>query len=530
MDPSSSSQESVSMATPHIVLSGLGPKTMGLTWEAHSLLRIGRQGNLEVVLRDFSVDRLHAEIKLQGARWHVRDLANNPLYPTLLNNVSLNGGQQPLRAQDILQVGKLLLKVTALQSDDARPAPASVGTGSAGQTFIVSGVQLRVEAAASTSWDQALERITCQHQAHPLGTQAMLTLVRANHHLSHLANLEDLLQSILADAVATLAAQRGSIILADPATGELSLKATLVPGAPGTPTRLGFSKTLIKRCFQAGESLLCRDINADEDLLQARSIRAGTMTSILCALLRTPRRRLGVLHLDRGPMQDPFTESELHLADAIAASVAVGIESAQLIEQQREQFLQTVTTLARTVEARDQYTGDHTRRVTEYALLLADELQVSSLERHLLEVGAPLHDIGKIAIDDAILRKPGKLSETEFEFMKTHTVKGAAMLDSMFSLVPMIPIVRHHHERWDGTGYPDRLAGAQIPLNARVVAVCDAFDAMTTHRPYRRAMAPEQAFLELIHKSGSHFDPGCVEAFLRARPRIDAMLKAKADA
>jgi putative nucleotidyltransferase with HDIG domain len=512
------------MATARIVLNGLSPKLAGLTWESANLLRIGRQGNVDVVLRDFSVDRLHAEIKYHGTRWIVRDLANNPLYPTLLNNATLTG-QQSLRNQDILQIGKLLLKVSELRVEENRPAsqPADSAMPATSQTLALSRINVRVAAAAQTTWDQALERVTLQHAQHPLTSQAMLTLVRANHHLAHLGNLEELLDSILADAVSTLAAQRGSIILADPASGELTLKASLMPGAPPGASRLGYSKTLIRRCFRLGESLLCQDANGDNDLALARSIRAGTMSSILCALLRTPRRRLGVLHLDRGPFQEPFTESELYLADAIAASVAVGIESTQLIEQQREQFLQTVTTLARTVEARDQYTGDHTRRVTEYSLLLADELNVAASERHLIEVGTPLHDIGKIAIDDAILRKPGKLSLGEFESMKTHTVKGAAMLDSMFSLVPMIPIVRHHHERWDGTGYPDGLAHEQIPLNARVVAVADAFDAMTTNRPYRPAMTFEQAYQELVHKAGSHFDPACVQAFLRVRPRIEAM-------
>jgi putative nucleotidyltransferase with HDIG domain len=521
------------MGSPRIVLSGLGPKLLGLTWESGSLLRLGRQNNkVDVVLRDFSVERLHAEVKVLNGAWVIRDLANSPLYPTLVNNIPLSGGQQALETQDVLQVGKLLLKVT--ECSGAAPAPApmpAAATAAADQDGVLtlSGVHVRVAAKSNSSWDQALERVTHVSGGRAVDPAALLTLVRANHHLAHLGNIEELLQSILADAVNTLAAQRGSIILADPVTDDLTLKATLEPGQ--TRVRLislPCSKTLIKRCFQVGESLLCQDVNGDRDLLMARSIRAGTMSSIICALLRTPRRRLGVLHLDRGPYQEPFTENDLYLADAIAASVAVGIESAQLIEEQREQFLQTVTTLARTVEARDQYTGDHTKRVTDYALLLAEQLQASALERHFIEVGTPLHDIGKIAIDDAILRKPGKLSDGEFEFMKSHTVKGAAMLAGMFSLAPMIPIVRHHHERWDGGGYPDRLAGEQIPLNARVVAVADAFDAMTSHRPYRPAMTLDQAFLELGRKSGTHFDPGCIKAFMEARLRVEARMKADA--
>jgi putative nucleotidyltransferase with HDIG domain len=287
----------------------------------------------------------------------------------------------------------------------------------------------------------------------------------------------------------------------------------------------GYSKTLAERCFRRGESLLCQDASADESLQSARSVKQGDMSSVICALLRTPRQRLGILHLDRGPFEEPYTENELYLADAIAASVAVGIECAQLVEQQREQFVQTVTTLARAVELRDQHTGDHTKRVTNYALLLADTMKVPHAERSQLEIGTPLHDIGKIGIDDAILRKPGKLTPAEFDAMKTHTVKGAEIVESIGSLNSVVPIVRHHHERWDGAGYPDRLQREQIALTARIVAVADAFDAMTSHRPYRPAMPAQLAFLEILSKAGTHFDPACVQAILRIRPQIETMLK-----
>ena len=293
-------------------------------------------------------------------------------------------------------------------------------------------------------------------------------------------------------------------------------------GHAGAPL---YSKTLVKRCFDVGESILCDDVNNDESLVLARSIRHGAMASIICALLRTPRKRIGILHLDRGFLDDPFSESDLYYADAIAASVAIGIETAQLVEQQREQFIQTVTTLARAVEVRDQYTGDHTRRVTDYSLMLAEELKLSPNEKYQIQIGTPLHDIGKIGIDDAILRKPGKLTEGEFEAMKTHTTKGAILLDNMLHLVPMIPIVRHHHERWDGTGYPDHLSHDKIPLIARIVSVADAFDAMTSDRPYRPAMPSERAFLELIGKAGTHFDPNCVYAFMRMRQKIESRMR-----
>src|SRR5262249_42358195 len=146
---------------------------------------------------------------------------------------------------------------------------------------------------------------------------------------------EDLLHTILNDAVSTLDAQRGAIVLADGPTGPLRLRA-LATGQSQVPGRPGFSQNLALRSFTRGESILCQGVDEDPELAGARSIAEGTMASILCILLRTPRKPLGVLHLDRGPLQKPFTKDDLHLGDALAAHVSAGIESAQLIRKERE--------------------------------------------------------------------------------------------------------------------------------------------------------------------------------------------------
>src|SRR5262249_45340361 len=151
------------------------------------------------------------------------------------------------------------------------------------------------------------------------------------------------------------------------------------------------------------------------ELARSQSIAEGEMSSVLCVLLRTPRRRLGVLHLDRGPSQKAFTKDDLSLADALAATVSAGIESARLFQQQGKLFLNTITILAQAVELRDGCTGGHTARVAQYAELLAGELKVPEADLEWIRVGTPLHDVGKIGIDDAILKKSGALTAEEFE-------------------------------------------------------------------------------------------------------------------
>src|SRR5262245_45523355 len=249
------------------------------------------------------------------------------------------------------------------------------------------------------------------------------------------------------------------------------------------------------------------------------------MASSICALVRTPRDRLGVLHLDRGILQPAFTAEDLALADAIAAHVAVGIEVAQLLERQQALMVQLVAAMAQAVELRDGYTGGHTQRVTTYATRLAQHLGLSPEDQKRIAIGTALHDIGKIGVRDAVLNKAGRLTATEFERVKAHTMDGVAILQNIAEMAPVLPIIRHHHERWDGTGYPDGLAGKRIPLLARIVAVADAFDAMTSNRPYRAAMSLDADLAELQDKAGTHFDPECVHAFLSLRPWIEELMK-----
>jgi len=183
--------------------------------------------------------------------------------------------------------------------------------------------------------------------------------------------------------------------------------------------------------------------------------------------------------------------------------------------------------LAQMVELRDEYTGGHTQRVTRYSLLLSEKMGLAADQIDLVKLGTPLHDIGKIGISDAILRKPGRLTAQEFAVMQTHTTLGAEYLITIPELHPILPIVRNHHERWDGTGYPDRLAGEEIPVLARIVAVCDAFDAMTSDRPYhvnKKGKPAEVAFAEVQKQIGRQFDPAAATAFLAIK---DLILQAK---
>jgi putative nucleotidyltransferase with HDIG domain len=185
------------------------------------------------------------------------------------------------------------------------------------------------------------------------------------------------------------------------------------------------------------------------------------------------------------------------------------------VEHLNRLLFSTVETLATAIDAKDEVTHDHVRRVQQGTLALARAMGVTDpKELQAIEAAALLHDTGKIAVPEHILNKPGKLTPAEFEKMKRHAPIGAEILSSIEFPYPVVPIVRHHHENWDGTGYPDRLKGEEIPLGARLLSVVDCFDALTSDRPYRRRMTDDQALAILKDRRGIMYDPAVVDAFL----------------
>ncbi len=488
-----------------IRLRGTSPEVKGRTWESGELLRVGRLASLEIVLDDASVSRRHAELRNGADGWYVHDLESTN--GTYLNGLQLDISEVPLRHLDSIQFGKVAFRV---EFTDATPEPIPN--------------EQQIVATTRSTFDEGIRGIAFNRNEKLRAGDQLVALLRAGQHFIQLQREDDVLKAVLDDAIKVLAAQRGAIVLAESDEPEPKLRLRKWADGPDEPPgRFHYSKNLTQRCFAGGVSLLYGTTSTDSESRLSQSITDGAMASVMCVLLRTPRKRLGVLHLDRNYNQDPFSEDDLYLADALAAYVSAAIESAQLLRQQREFFLKTITMLAQAVELRDDYTGGHTKRVTRYALMIAEQLDLPEDQLELLKLGGPLHDIGKIGINDSILRKPGKLTADEYTEMQTHTTKGADILRTIAEMQPIIPIVRNHHERWDGKGYPDRLAGEAIPFLARIVAVADAFDAMTSSRPYhenQKGKSPEWAFAEVEKNAGSQFDPRCVAAFLSVRDQV----------
>ena len=214
-----------------------------------------------------------------------------------------------------------------------------------------------------------------------------------------------------------------------------------------------------------------------------------------------------------------YTQQERRFCRLLADQAGIVLGATQLAGQLEEQHLATVAALAAALEAKDAYTGGHAQAIADFALAVGEELGLSGRDLRSVRMGALLHDVGKIGIPESILNKPGPLTDDEFTVMKRHTLIGADIISGIPGMSEVVSLVRSSHERWDGRGYPDGLAGADIPRGACVIAVCDAYHAMTEDRVYRRAMSSDVAIAELRRCSGSQFMPAAVDALIEVVER-----------
>jgi diguanylate cyclase (GGDEF)-like protein len=314
-------------------------------------------------------------------------------------------------------------------------------------------------------------------------------------------------------------------------TGAISEAAT--PDAMGAETVRAASRLLgDKKCAlwlpdESGSFVISAHADADAITLEGSALGHAIADQTEPFLLRTADEELALAPLRNDgalegfiSVREPTVDSEhtvdeiLRLLGGISHQAAVALERARSYENLEETFVSTVEALANALEANDEYTSSHTRWITDMALRVGEAMGFEAADLKRLELGALFHDIGKIGIPTSILLKPGPLSPEERTIMEMHPELGERILKPIERLAEVRTIVRSCHERWDGAGYPDRKGGEEIPFEARIIFVCDAFHAMTTDRPYRKRLDCEEARRRLRDGAGSQFDPNVVEVFL----------------
>jgi HD-GYP domain-containing protein (c-di-GMP phosphodiesterase class II)/Tfp pilus assembly protein PilZ len=281
------------------------------------------------------------------------------------------------------------------------------------------------------------------------------------------------------------------------------------------------SKGMFVVAFHKQEPILINDLNELSHNLSQRSLqlaKALDVHSFICCPIICDGESIGILAADNIRSKRPLLHSDLTLLMGIAPVIGISIRNADLLNARRKQFHSILQTLAKSIDARDPMTAGHSEKVTDYALGICEELEQPQDFCEMIRVASLLHDYGKIAVPDAILKKPGRLSSEEYQIVKTHSQKTREILDQInfegiYKCVP--EVASGHHEKLDGTGYPNGLKGDQIPLGSKIIAVADFFEAITAKRHYREPMPLKVAFQILREESGTHFEEDIIEALIR---------------
>lgn len=369
---------------------------------------------------------------------------------------------------------------------------------------------LASHAASAIDIAQLYQQVTSQ-------VSHLEALYQLGRILNSSLSLDEILPTALTQTLDLLEAKTASVMLLDEKGEELRIR--LAHGLSADiveNTKVKLGERVSGRVAATGEPVLIKGSEGDD------------MDSSICVPLLANQQVLGVLNIRTKADGSDFTQQDLDLASQLANIAAAAIENASLHDELQALFLSTVSAMANSIDARDPYTKGHSERVTSYAVMIAEELKLSPEELERLRYAGLLHDIGKIRIRDHILHKPGRLTDAEFDEMKKHPEYGVEIMEPVKAFQTILPAMLHHHERFDGRGYPHGLAGADIPLSARILCVADCFDAMTSDRPYRKGMPVEAAVNELDKNKSSQFDPELVEIFLKLvdRGRVVPVLEA----
>jgi HD-GYP domain-containing protein (c-di-GMP phosphodiesterase class II) len=337
------------------------------------------------------------------------------------------------------------------------------------------------------------------------------TLFEIGGRLAGTLDVQTVLERALENAEAVCRAETGSIWELDEERRELFFRVVRGQAAGALRNlRVPVGQGIVGSVARSGVPEMVNDVTSDP---RWRGDSAVFQTrAILTVPLMAEGGVIGVMQLLNPVGRDRFTEGDLRRMSLFAGILAHPLQNARLHTAQRRQFFTMVTALAETLDKRDPYTGGHVRRVVAYSMLLGAELKLGRDQLMDLWLSSTLHDIGKIATPDRILSKPSPLDREEIEIMKRHPVDGAAIVSHLAN-PNVLQGVRNHHERVDGKGYPDGLAGDQLPPLARIIAVADTYDAMTTSRPYRAGLPPEHAAREIAASAGTQLCPHVVQTF-----------------
>ena len=475
---------------------------------------VGRVAQCEIHIDDHSVSRRHCTLAVRDASLVVTDLdsANG----TFLNERPVKSATA--RPGDLIRVGSTVLEYR--DPGSARGAGGTARVVADAESAMQSVVRKRIE-PAEVEWlssaTSALPALSLLQRAQ----RHLKTLHRVSEVLAGARDLQALADVALETILDVTAADRAALVLRrdGTSTGEAEVAAARIRNSDQGHFTL--SRTLVVDTIMKGVSTFARDASADSRFSSGQSVIGQGIRSVMCVPLRTTDEILGALYVDSQSGPGRFSEEDLELLAAIGNHTGVALHRVRLLGEIERLLLDTVRAIAATIDAKDGYTHRHSERVATLASRIAMEMGLGAEQQEVAELSALLHDVGKIAVPDSILNKPGRLTVEEFAEMRKHPVHGAQILANIKSplVSAVLPGVQYHHEKWDGSGYPEGLSGSKIPLLGRLLGVADFLDALTSARAYHAAKPLDEVVQLIVNGAGVHFDPDIAEAVVRLHAR-----------
>ncbi|MEA2022150.1 MAG: HD domain-containing protein [Candidatus Caldatribacteriota bacterium] len=360
-------------------------------------------------------------------------------------------------------------------------------------------------------WNTNLEeRVKLRTQELQKSKNQLSTLYHVSQTISSTLKLEDILQTILDFSIKISKASRGSIMLLDTEKRIFFIKIPFSKNEKNIDKIIfAENKNTIGWVVKHKKPLYIEDLENDKQFSKIKIIRRKIKQLLIIPIIIEDKVK-GVINLENTNINTEI----VNLLKSFSEGAAVAINNAQLYQKIQDSYFEIIKALAQAIEAKDPYTHGHSIRVMEYANLITQKLDLPVKDKESIKFAAVLHDIGKIGISEIVLNNSDKLISEQYNEIKQHPIIGQNIIQPIELLEPIQPLIRHHHEWFNGNGYPDGLSRENIPFGARILAVVDAYDAMKSDRPYRKSLSEERAIQELKHGSGSQFDPDLVKIFL----------------
>ena len=449
-------------------------------------MTIGRSLDNTITLNYASASRLHAEISLINDAYHIKDLKSRN--GTFVNSRKISS--QKLFDGDVIAIPPKAfifhspehLKIDEIQPDEKK-------TEDMDEHFMNMSTIRNLPKE-----DFPEEKILTKEEQSIKNFQLLIESIQA---FSSNEDLDLVLENVI-EGVLKIIPGHNVAIFQKNERGILTLK--IHRQRKGVQEEFLYSKSIIRKTAQEKQAVLIVDTSQSEKFKAEASIVDYDIRSAMCAPLLYHGELIGIIYMDTHGIVKQFDENSLQLLSGVSSAAAAAIYNSLILDKVKQQAkrletanYQIMFSLANTIEARDHYTAGHTWRVTRFSEIIARALGWPEEKMAHLRTGGVLHDIGKVGIPDNIIQKPGKLTSEEYDMIKTHPKRGAMILKESNCLPEAIPYILYHHERYDGQGYPYQLKEKAIPIEGRIMSVADAFDAMTSDRPYRKGMSSDKS-------------------------------------